>query len=160
MIGKIQPEHRGALYTLALTSFVMPMSMSSLNVALPAISDELAASAVQASWVVMAFCFYSGEWECFPAAWVAERVGRKRIYLSVDSVIGSNSAFVIYGDRCSYADCIKAFSGRERCNDIRNNERYYRFSLSYSSTWDGDGVYFRCGVFRDHTGPGVRRFYN
>ncbi|HAY46402.1 MAG TPA: hypothetical protein DCY55_08980 [Gammaproteobacteria bacterium] len=81
MIGKIQPEHRGALYTLALTSFVMPMSMSSLNVALPAISDELAASAVQASWVVMAFAFIQGM-GMFPAAWVAERVGRKRIYLS------------------------------------------------------------------------------
>ena len=81
MISKIHPKHRGALYTLALTSFVMPMSVSSLNVALPTISGDLGASAVQTSWVVMAFAFIQGT-GMFTAAWVANRVGRKRIYLS------------------------------------------------------------------------------
>ncbi|MBT5030936.1 MAG: MFS transporter [Proteobacteria bacterium] len=81
MASKFLSDRRSVLYTLVLTSFVMPMSMSSLNVALPAISAELGASAVQTSWVVMAFAFILAT-AMFPAAWLADRIGRKRVFLS------------------------------------------------------------------------------
>ena len=120
---------RMVLLSLMLASFVALVAMSSLNVALPAISEDLGASAVQASWIVMAFAFVQAI-GMYPASWLAEKFGRKRIYLSGLILMGCHPVAGFGGYRSTVFDCPENGSG-SRCGiGIRHGKRDYCFCVS------------------------------
>lgn len=71
---------RIALLTISLGYFLNPIVLSSINVAIPAITADLQASAVLVSWLPTAFMLASVAL-LLPVANLADLYGRKRFYL-------------------------------------------------------------------------------
>jgi len=69
-----------ALASICIAVFLIPQSMSSVNIALPAIADALSADAVLISWIPAANLWGSIVL-MLPAGRLADMIGRKRIYL-------------------------------------------------------------------------------
>lgn len=69
-----------ALASICIAVFLIPQSMSSVNIALPAIADALQADAVLVSWIPAANLWGSIVL-MLPAGRLADMIGRKRIYL-------------------------------------------------------------------------------
>lgn len=97
---------RSALFVTTLTSFMGPFLISSVNVALPAIQEELQLDAVQLSWLATAFLLAMAV-GLVPAGKIADIHGRKKIFalgLSVYTVgavvaIVAGSGAVLIGSR-------------------------------------------------------------
>ena len=70
----------GVLLLVCLSSFLAPVALSSSLVAIPAISQDLQADAVLASWIPAAFLL-SNLLTMLPAGRLADIYGRKRIFL-------------------------------------------------------------------------------
>lgn len=69
-----------ALASICIATFLVPLSMSAINIALPAIANELQADAVLISWVPTSNLLGS-MMLMLPAARVADIVGRKKVYI-------------------------------------------------------------------------------
>ena len=78
------------LINICLSAFLTPLSLSATLVAVPAIAQDLKASAVYSSWIPAAF-LVSNLIALLPAGRLADIYGRKRVYLigCVVFVIGS-----------------------------------------------------------------------
>jgi EmrB/QacA subfamily drug resistance transporter len=72
---------RSALFVATLTSFMGPLMISSVNVALPAIQKGLQMTAVQMSWVATAYLLAMAV-GLLPAGKIADIHGRKRVFLT------------------------------------------------------------------------------
>jgi len=70
---------RTALVTLVVSSFALPLMLSAVNVALPAVAAALRMDAVQLSWVQLIFLTTSAA-TVLAFGRLADLVGRKRIY--------------------------------------------------------------------------------
>lgn len=89
-------EQRSALLVATLTSFMGPFLISSVNVALPTIQEELAVDAVLLSWIATAYLLAMAV-VLVPAGKIADIYGRKKIFLwglSLYTPAAGLSAFV------------------------------------------------------------------
>lgn len=71
---------KSALFVATLTSFMGPFTISSVNVALPAIQAEFSADAVLLSWVAMSYLLAMAVF-LVPFGKVADIYGRKKIFI-------------------------------------------------------------------------------
>jgi len=69
-----------ALASICIATFLIPQSISAVNIALPVIADELNADAVQVSWL-STVNLWGSVLLMLPAGRIADMFGRKRIYL-------------------------------------------------------------------------------
>ncbi len=70
---------RSALFAATLTSFMGPFMISSVNVALPAIQEDLQMTAVQLGWVATAYLLAMAV-GLIPAGKIADIHGRKKVF--------------------------------------------------------------------------------
>jgi EmrB/QacA subfamily drug resistance transporter len=70
---------RSALFVAALTSFMGPFMISSVNVALPTIQDDLKMTAIELGWVATAYLLAMAV-GLIPAGKLADIHGRKRVF--------------------------------------------------------------------------------
>ena len=87
-----QTTKRSALIVAASSSFVTPMSLSSVPLALPAIGKELGMSAVGLSWVATIFLMATAMF-LLPAGRLADIRGRKKMFIAGMAVFTVGSAF-------------------------------------------------------------------
>lgn len=85
------------LASICVATFLMPMSLSSVNVALPAIASELKADAVLVSWVPTMNLLGAVAFQ-LPAGRVGDIVGRKRIFLAGALLFALSSLCVLFID--------------------------------------------------------------
>jgi len=71
---------RTALVVVCLSSFIAPLMLSAVNVAIPRIAAELHANAMQMSWVPTAYLLTSAAL-LLPVGKLADMYGRKRLFL-------------------------------------------------------------------------------
>lgn len=69
------------LLSICVATFLMPMSLSSVNVALPTIADDLQADAVLLSWVPTMNLLGAVALQ-LPAGRIADMIGHKRVFLA------------------------------------------------------------------------------
>ena len=97
---------RSALIVATLTSFMGPFMISSVNVALPAIQEDLQMDAVQLSWIATAYLLAVAV-GLVPAGKIADIHGRKKVFatglgvytLGSTLAVLANSAAVLIGLR-------------------------------------------------------------
>jgi len=83
-------EKKSALLLAILSSFLTPFMASSINVALPSISDELSMSAVLLSWVATSYLLAAAIF-LLPFGRLADIHGRKKVFLYGMWVFGAGS---------------------------------------------------------------------
>ena len=83
-------EKKSALLLAVLSSFLTPFMASSINVALPSISDELSMSAVLLSWVATSYLLAAAIF-LLPFGRLADIHGRKKVFLYGMWVFGTGS---------------------------------------------------------------------
>lgn len=83
-------EKRSALLLAVLSAFLTPFMASSINVALPSISDELSMSAVLLSWVATSYLLAAAIF-LLPFGRLADIHGRKKVFLYGMWVFGAAS---------------------------------------------------------------------
>lgn len=79
--GADPATRRTALALVCLGSFTTPLMLSSVNVAIPAISAELGGDAVLVSWIATAYLLASAVF-LLPFGRLADMHGRKRVFLA------------------------------------------------------------------------------
>ena len=72
---------KSVLMVTALTNFMGPFMISSVNVALPALQDEFSLDAVLLSWIANAYLLASGV-SLVPVGKIADIYGRKKVFAS------------------------------------------------------------------------------
>ena len=86
-----QTSPRIALILVCITSFITPLMLSGVNVAIPAIAAELRADAVLLSWIPTAYLLATAVF-LLPAGRLGDLLGRKKMYLSGMAVMALGSA--------------------------------------------------------------------
>jgi EmrB/QacA subfamily drug resistance transporter len=89
-------KEKGALLVACLTSFMLPFSLSSVNVAMPSIEVDLGMDAVQLSWLATAYLLATAIF-LVPAGRLADIIGRKKVFivgLAIFTVVSTLAAFV------------------------------------------------------------------
>ena len=79
-MSSMPANQRTALLVVCLSSFIMPMILSSVNVAIPTIAKTFTADAIQISWVSTAYLLTAAVF-LLPCGRLADMKGRKLIYL-------------------------------------------------------------------------------
>jgi len=87
-------RERSALFVATLTSFMGPFMISSVNVALPAIQEELQMNAVQLSWIATSYLLAVAV-GLLPAGKVADIRGRKLVFAAGLAVYTIGSALAV-----------------------------------------------------------------
>ena len=85
-------NQKTALLVVSLSSFIMPLMLSSVNVAIPSIAASMNAEALLLSWISTAYLLTSAVF-LLPFGKLADIVGRKKIYLTGMFVITLASFF-------------------------------------------------------------------
>jgi EmrB/QacA subfamily drug resistance transporter len=80
-VTNIPANQRTALLVVSLSSFIMPLMLSSVNIAIPSIAVTMNADAILLSWVSTAYLLTSAVF-LLPFGKLADIVGRKKIYLT------------------------------------------------------------------------------
>src|SRR5665647_2114059 len=86
---------RSALFVATLTSFMGPFMISAVNVALPAIQEDLRMTAVQLSWIATSYLLAVAV-GLIPAGKIADIHGRKKVFsigLSIYTLGATAAAF-------------------------------------------------------------------
>jgi len=78
--GENRGVERSALMVATVTSFLGPFMLSAVNVALPAIQNDLAANAVELSWIATSYLLATAVF-LVPIGRIADIHGRKRIFI-------------------------------------------------------------------------------
>lgn len=103
-------RERSALFVAALTSFMGPFMISSVNVALPAIQGELAMNAVQLGWISTAYLLATAV-VLVPAGKVADIHGRKKIFCLGLIVFTLASTVAIFAGSAAWLIGLRALQG-------------------------------------------------
>jgi len=90
MTERSSNSKRVILFAIIITSFINPFLGASINIALPAISEDFSMGAVGMSWVSMAFLLSSAVF-LVPLGKLADIRGRKRIFFIGNIIIGASS---------------------------------------------------------------------
>jgi len=109
---KLNKLQRAALAMVLLNAFTTPLMLSAVNVALPAIADDLRLDAVMLSWVPMAYLMASAMFVLVFGR-LADMFGRKRIFLfGTGSVILTSllAAFSFNGEVLVFARFLQGTS--------------------------------------------------
>ncbi len=99
-----------ALISICVATFLMPMSMSAVNVALPAIAAELQADAVLVSWIPTMNLLGAIALQ-LPAGRIADMVGRKKIFLSGVLLFALSSLAVVWTTHISWLLLMRLLQG-------------------------------------------------
>ena len=101
---------RSALFVVTLTSFMDPLMISSVNVALPAIQNALQMTAVQMSWVATSYLLAMAV-GLIPAGKIADIYGRKKVFIAgmVVYTIGSTAGGGV--GSTAWFICLRAVQG-------------------------------------------------
>ena len=89
-------QERSALFVATLTSFMGPLMISAVNVALPSIQDDLNAGAVGLSWVATSYLLAMAVL-LVPIGKIADIHGRKKVFttgLIINTIAATFAAFV------------------------------------------------------------------
>src|SRR5262245_49930060 len=88
-------EDRGnqltALFVVCISSFIAPLMLSAVNVAIPSIAKSFGANAIQLSWVPTAYLLTSAAL-LLPVGRLADIHGRKRLFLIGLALVALSSA--------------------------------------------------------------------
>ena len=101
---------RAALFIVCMGAFITPMMLSGVNVAIPAIAREFAATATAGSWIPLAYLLSSAVF-MLPAGRIADSHGRKRVYLGGMIVITLASLLAAAADSIAYLLFCRALQG-------------------------------------------------
>lgn len=74
-------SRRIALIVVCITSFITPMMLSAVNVAIPAIAESMEADAVQLSWIPTAFLLSTAVF-LLPVGKLGDILGRRRLFIA------------------------------------------------------------------------------
>ncbi len=77
---KVSTSKKVVLIAVTMSSFIAPMALSSVNVALPSMAKELGMNAVSLSWVATAYMVAAAMF-LVPLGRLADIIGRKKIFL-------------------------------------------------------------------------------
>ena len=91
------PRRWAGLAVLAASLLVVVMDMTILNVALPDLTDEVGASALQQLWIVDAYPLVLAGL-LIPVTALADRVGRKRMLLTGFTIFAVSSVVILWAD--------------------------------------------------------------
>jgi len=82
---------KSALFVTTVTAFMAPFMVSSVNVALPAIQDDLGADAVLLGWIATSYLLATAI-VLVPAGKFADIYGRKKVFISGVIIYTAGSA--------------------------------------------------------------------
>jgi EmrB/QacA subfamily drug resistance transporter len=89
-------EERSALFVATITSFMGPLMISAVNVALPAIQADFKAGAVGLSWIATGYLLSMAVF-LVPIGKIADIVGRKKVFVAgliINTLAATLAAFV------------------------------------------------------------------
>ena len=101
---------RSALCVAALTSFMGPFMISSVNVALPAIQAELGMNAVQLSWVATSYLLAVAV-ALLPAGKIADIHGRKKVFTAGLITYTLTSTAAVFAGNAAWLLLFRALQG-------------------------------------------------
>jgi EmrB/QacA subfamily drug resistance transporter len=101
---------RSALLVATLTSFMGPFMISSVNVALPAIQEELQMDAVQLSWIATAYLLAVAV-GLVPAGKIADIYGRKKIFAMGLAVYTIGSGAAVFASAATFLIATRILQG-------------------------------------------------
>jgi EmrB/QacA subfamily drug resistance transporter len=84
---------RSVLIVTTLSAFLMPMALSTVNVALPSIAEHFSLDAISLSWVALAFALTAGMF-LVPFGKVADIYGRNKVFICGTWVFTAASFFL------------------------------------------------------------------
>lgn len=106
----VDPRRWWALAVLAASLLVVVMDMTILNVALPAMSEELNLTTVSQLWVVDSYALALAGL-LIPVTALGDRWGRKRMLITGYAVFAVSSVAVLWADSASAVIAIRALLG-------------------------------------------------
>jgi EmrB/QacA subfamily drug resistance transporter len=98
------------LISICVATFLMPLNMSSVNVALPAIAADLNADAVLVSWIPTMNLLGAIALQ-LPAGRIADMIGRKRVFLSGLLLFTLSSVAVIFIETIGWLLLVRLLQG-------------------------------------------------
>ena len=101
---------RSALLVATLTSFMGPFMISSVNVALPAIQEDLQMDAVQLSWIATAYLLAVAI-GLVPSGKIADIHGRKKVFATGLAIYTLGSGAAIMADSAVFLISTRVFQG-------------------------------------------------
>ncbi len=133
MTERSRTSKRVILLAIIITSFINPFLGASINIALPAISEDFTMGAVGMSWVSMAFLLSSAVF-LVPLGKLADIRGRKRIFFIGNIIIGASSVTLCPFTFRSCSNLASGYSGTGKCHGIWNRHCHYYFCISSQGT--------------------------
>jgi len=110
MTERSSNSKRVILFAIIITSFINPFLGASINIALPAISEDFTMGAVGMSWVSMAFLLSSAVF-LVPLGKLADIRGRKRIFFIGNIIIGASSVLCALAPSGAFLIALRAIQG-------------------------------------------------
>ncbi len=110
MTERSRTSKRVILLAIIVTSFINPFLGASINIALPAISEDFSMGAVGMSWVSMAFLLSSAVF-LVPLGKLADIRGRKRIFFLGNLIIGASSVLCALSPSGAVLISLRAIQG-------------------------------------------------
>ncbi|MGI9228732.1 MAG: MFS transporter [Gammaproteobacteria bacterium] len=101
---------RTALFIASISAFMSPLMLSAVNVAVPAIAEEFAATAVVINWIPLSYLLSSAVF-MLPAGRIADAYGRKRVYLTGMIVITIASPLAAAADSMAWLLVCRVLQG-------------------------------------------------
>ncbi|HQP41123.1 MAG TPA: MFS transporter [Smithella sp.] len=103
-------NHLYVLLVTTLSSFLTPFMGSAINVALPAIAEELSMTALTLSWVATSFIL-AASISLIPLGRLADIYGRRRIFIYGALIFTVASAFCIWSPTQAFLIAVRALQG-------------------------------------------------
>ncbi len=96
--------------TVAIASFIVPFTSSSVNVALPAIGRDFGMDAVSLGWVATSFLLAAAAFQV-PFGRLGDIYGRRRFFLAGAATFAGASAFLIFAPSASMLVTMRVIQG-------------------------------------------------
>lgn len=103
-------DKRLVLFTIAVGAFLTPFMLSSLNIALPHIGREFSLSPVGLGWMQTSYLLAAAIF-LVPLGKVADRHGRKKVYLTGMALIGATSLLAAFAPGAAWLFAARVLQG-------------------------------------------------
>ena len=119
---------KSVLLITAFAAFLTPFMGSALNLALPSISKDLNASAIELGWIASSFILSSAIF-LLPFGRLADIIGRKKIFTWGIVLFTISTFLIIFSWNFASLMILTDSPGNCRSNDFRNKpgNNYFRF---------------------------------